>query len=95
MATTRSMGKVMKRKAAAAKRRKKRLEIPGHLGLPVLWHVQELLRLAHRGRDLYSVNYLHFGEPKVWYCVPPEHRRKFESAMQSSVPSCSCTATSS
>ena len=87
VATTRSMGKVAKRKAAAAKRRKKRLEIPGVIS-PYLyfgmyrsffaWHTEDV--------DLYSVNYLHFGEPKVWYCVPPEHRRKFESAMQSSVP---------
>jgi len=68
-------------------RGKKKLEIPGVIS-PYLyfgmyrsffaWHTEDV--------DLYSVNYLHFGAPKVWYCVPPRHRRKFESAMRSSVP---------
>lgn len=42
------------------------------------WHTEDM--------DLYSMNYLHFGAPKTWYCVPPAHRRRFETVAQGLAP---------
>ena len=42
------------------------------------WHLEDA--------DLFSINYLHFGAPKVWYCVAPSQKAKFERMAQSLYP---------
>lgn len=42
------------------------------------WHVEDA--------DLYSVNFLHWGAPKVWYCVPPSGKARFEQVAASMHP---------
>lgn len=37
------------------------------------WHVEDSL--------LNSLSYLHSGEPKIWYIVPPHQRRRLEAAL--------------
>lgn len=42
------------------------------------WHKEDL--------DLYSINFLHSGAPKIWYCVPPSESDKFDAMAQQLFP---------
>jgi [histone H3]-trimethyl-L-lysine4 demethylase len=38
------------------------------------WHYEDLMT--------FSINYAHWGKPKVWYCVPESDRIKFDEVVK-------------
>jgi len=42
------------------------------------WHIEDM--------DLYGVNFLHYGAPKTWYCIPPSEGYKLEQVAQKLFP---------
>jgi jumonji domain-containing protein 2 len=42
------------------------------------WHKEDL--------DLYSINYLHYGKPKFWYCLPASEGKKIENFARTHFP---------
>jgi jumonji domain-containing protein 2 len=45
------------------------------------WHVEDM--------DLYAINFLHYGKPKTWYCVPPKYGHLLEGACRQMFPNVS------
>lgn len=35
--------------------------------------------------ELHSLNYLHYGAPKIWYCVAPAHKKKMDAFVAKSL----------
>jgi len=43
-----------------------------------VWHVEDV--------DLYGINFVHYGAPKTWYCVPPKYGHLLEKACKKLFP---------
>ena len=39
------------------------------------WHTEDY--------DLYSISFLHYGSPKIWYTIAPSHAQRFEKVLES------------
>jgi hypothetical protein len=50
----------------------------GRFGVPFAMHKEDM--------GLASVNYLHWGAPKVWMVVSPDHEKRFEDAVAKYYP---------
>ena len=42
------------------------------------WHIEDM--------ELYSINFVHHGAPKTWYCVPPQYGHLMEKAARKIFP---------
>ena len=42
------------------------------------WHTEDL--------NLSSINYMHYGNPKFWYCVSPKDHKKLEGYVKTKYP---------
>lgn len=52
-----------------------------------MWFLSSLDLGQHvEDHHLYSLNYLHWGEPKIWYGVPGSHASNLENAMRKHLP---------
>ena len=47
----------------------------------LLWFKQHV-----EDHHLYSLNYMHWGDPKIWYGVPGNHASSLEAAMRKHLP---------
>lgn len=54
--------------------------------LSLFFFVVVVLEKHVEDHHLYSLNYLHWGDPKIWYGVPGTHASALEAAMKKHLP---------